>query len=1236
MLTPEEQMQIIKAAWARKYEGPVHELIDQAIIERAATAQTDFQKEQGLKGSDGNTSMVFPQSSGDFNTVGMDFPIDVTKYDNQGNLVRSYTKVPPGVKNLSMGNEEGTVIETPSQYQKGGERGGLPSSRTSIAKVDNLAYKQLRKTPIRDFYQWETKTQGGILDESDVDAKTQAYAKTALPETVAKQYTDLGKDIGVYKTGGRYIKPNTKRKQTGGEDDDVAATVDIPEVNVSPKYQVKVIQYPYGYEGGDRGGSPSMQSGHLEAYVVNPEGLPEEWQGGDHKTYINRWVNTGNEPIEYRPQDHESGKTDYEDGVRTVILELNKDQINHFMTTAQSFEEGKEFYLPDGSNIPTQFGQGEKEEYDFLTSNCADGVCWGLGLDDDTKGFNIAGVTDPTRVMDHLLTLDNAHKQTGFRKDIDDESIDFFGYDILRELAPVIARDGTLTKKQTRNLLNNYATDIPKPIRRGLTKYLTEVKASDVMGWLMDNGGNIQGAIDKWKKGSKGDILTKGVAINMIWDDLNISDLTPNLSKGNLVKTLANETLKEYTPFDFDQIPDEYEDSNFLMKGLIGYYNTKKSVDDYWEDKSITDIRNPFKLQNWRNIPGYFGYEKGGFKKQTGGEYTHIPTDSLLVRQQFNESRFKSDAVSPAGAISIAQVTENTFNDGLKKGYVPKGTKYKDLATNDNLAEQFQRNYMKDLQTRSWNKKGTPKVRRAKALAAYNMGPTGLVRHLNAQKKKKVDIYNTLDWVDDLNTETKNYVNNVMLGGDEKYEGEFNTEYEKKFKKQYGGFTPDVYSQDTIVANQIPPADYTPTTKKRKKSKWSLSKIGHGILDVAGAIPGIGEGADLLNAAWYASEGDKVNAALSTAAAVPFLGWGALATKAGLKVKKAKKAKQTWSKGVTHYGKSSQGINNALTGMKGQGKWLDAQGYDASKQLIGKNVINHGNHHGRQIVEVALPNGKTQLFYKSSGLAGKKGAGKGGGTGGLWQPYGGHASTSRTDNWFIKDAGYKDYYGSKSFRDIAGNLDRIAVEQGWDMSGQVIKQKGGVRGTSEASLCSPIVDSHGNIFSSCAQREYAPLHNVYVGKSLTAGKKDGSPTASAALTAGYEYHPKGGTGNITGHIGGKYGTRASNLTEDPSFSPFAQVTGSLGYEGEVGDVHSYGRYLQGRRGIPVRWGAGMYAKKNVLGDKSTTVGGYANIKDFTATAGYNPKTGPEFTVGFGFPFRKKGGFKQRKCKYGCW
>ena len=163
-------------------------------------------------------------------------------------------------------------------------------------------------------------------------------------------------------------------------------------------------------------------------------------------------------------------------------------------------------------------------------------------------------------------------------------------------------------------------------------------------------------------------------------------------------------------------------------------------------------------------------------------DYSHIPIDSLIVRQQFNESRFKSYAVSEDGATSIAQIMPNTFKDGLKKGYVPKGTKYEDLANDDKTATQFQENYMSDLLTRSWNT-GTDQVKRAKALAAYNMGPTGLVNHLNAQKEKGIDIYKSLNWLEELNKETKDYVKNIMLGGDEDYEREFNQEYKKKFGK---------------------------------------------------------------------------------------------------------------------------------------------------------------------------------------------------------------------------------------------------------------------------------------------------------------------------------------------------------------------------------------------------------------------------------------------------------------------
>ena len=120
MLSSEEQMHIIKSAIAEGYKGEIFKLIDQASVEKGATAQNQEQQEQGLRGSDGNTAMAFPNSDQDFNTQGMNFDLDLRKYDKEGNLVKSYQKVPPGIKSLNMGEEEGTVIETPSQYQEGG------------------------------------------------------------------------------------------------------------------------------------------------------------------------------------------------------------------------------------------------------------------------------------------------------------------------------------------------------------------------------------------------------------------------------------------------------------------------------------------------------------------------------------------------------------------------------------------------------------------------------------------------------------------------------------------------------------------------------------------------------------------------------------------------------------------------------------------------------------------------------------------------------------------------------------------------------------------------------------------------------------------------------------------------------------------------------------------------------------------------------------------------------------
>ena len=167
-----------------------------------------------------------------------------------------------------------------------------------------------------------------------------------------------------------------------------------------------------------------------------------------------------------------------------------------------------------------------------------------------------------------------------------------------------------------------------------------------------------------------------------------------------------------------------------------------------------------------------------------------------------------------------------------------------------------------------------------------------------------------------------------------------------------------------------------------------------------------------------------------------------------------------WSKGAGRLNNpGKEGITDQMRGMVNQGKELDKMSYNASEMLHNKNVVFHGDptKSGRITVEVALPNGQTQMFYKSSGLAGKSGRGVGGTTEGMWQPFMGYSDevptgwvknkagdyvatgTTKAKNWHIKSPGYEDFYGSKSYRDIAGNLDRIAVEEGWDMAGQILK-----------------------------------------------------------------------------------------------------------------------------------------------------------------------------------------------------
>ena len=90
-------------------------------------AQTPEEQRQGLipahQQGMTNQSMAFPnvQPNQSFTTKGLTAPIDMTKVDDQGNVVESYKSVPPGITNLPTGPNRGTMIETPaSTYLRGG------------------------------------------------------------------------------------------------------------------------------------------------------------------------------------------------------------------------------------------------------------------------------------------------------------------------------------------------------------------------------------------------------------------------------------------------------------------------------------------------------------------------------------------------------------------------------------------------------------------------------------------------------------------------------------------------------------------------------------------------------------------------------------------------------------------------------------------------------------------------------------------------------------------------------------------------------------------------------------------------------------------------------------------------------------------------------------------------------------------------------------------------------------
>lgn len=117
-----EDIDIMKEAYASGFKGSITALIDEVHRSEAPPeiAATPEQQQVGLTQGPPR-QMVFPNSGGkDFNTVGMSYPIDMQGVDANGDIVQSYSAMPPGVGAIPFGPEVDTVIENPAKYQTGG------------------------------------------------------------------------------------------------------------------------------------------------------------------------------------------------------------------------------------------------------------------------------------------------------------------------------------------------------------------------------------------------------------------------------------------------------------------------------------------------------------------------------------------------------------------------------------------------------------------------------------------------------------------------------------------------------------------------------------------------------------------------------------------------------------------------------------------------------------------------------------------------------------------------------------------------------------------------------------------------------------------------------------------------------------------------------------------------------------------------------------------------------------
>jgi len=427
-------------------------------------------------------------------------------------------------------------------------------------------------------------TYRGFIDKSAESSNQQQNANTPLVDVpsyfsgskIGLTEYQKGGQLPMYQDEGSLPKAQVGRKVVQGEKFDNATLAneeissaynasvseEIKSIDTS-RYGIKVIQYPIGFE--------KMPPGHIEAVLYDKEtgDIVNEIPDTEFVGYINRWTDEGNRRVNIR--DYEvNGKN--REGVRTIDLELPDADVKKFISTAQLFTPSTKDRIHERLGLTTSelpISSGDIYTYDFLESNCATGVCMGLGLN-ETQAES-AGITDPLITMDNLI-----NKYGKYAKNIRGKRVSK-----KEGLSKVLQQVGLpeFNNPQTLNTTLKYLDSLE---RGELVKALEDLSKIPTVQGLAK--GNLE--VKKLKDVS-----------NIVGDAIDVYDALPEGTIPTALKgvhyTYLNPVIKENTPFDISPqgvdniIPWWKKQAEEVGEGVQGAWDATKGVFGFQRGGSI-------------------------------------------------------------------------------------------------------------------------------------------------------------------------------------------------------------------------------------------------------------------------------------------------------------------------------------------------------------------------------------------------------------------------------------------------------------------------------------------------------------------------------------------------------------------------------------------------------------------------------------------------------------------------